>query len=516
MDTITTSTTDTVDGLDVTLTAETPDCATDEFSMDIKLETTEIADVVNVAIVLDTSGSTQNSSGSDVDGDGTVDDYLEAQVFAAQELFQNLIDAGYDVSTTTVTLVEYNSGGNTLGNFTLDELDEFSTALGTLDSGGGTYFDRGLDEVLDAWDASGADADADGDGNTDASNFVYFMSDGYASSRSNHADEVAELAADYDATLIGIAIGSNSSEDDLNEVDTTSDGAVQVTDVSQIADVVTAPAEGAAFDGFEVYVNGVLYETISADDPRVTTDVSGYSLNDYEVTGYDYVIGDDLEVEVRASFDSGADVVTVSSITVPMCVCFVDGTMILTLKGMIAIEDLTIGDMVVTRDRGAQPIRWIGATPLTPSFVSANASLQPVLIKANAFGPDKPMNDMRVSRQHRFLLSGWQAEMMFGEAEVLAPAHMLVNDDTIRLDTPTAPFSYHHMVFDHHEVVYAEGVETESFHPTKATVDALAPAQREELFKIFPQLENMGEHESAFESARVQLKGHEGKLAARH
>lgn len=134
--------------------------------------------------------------------------------------------------------------------------------------------------------------------------------------------------------------------------------------------------------------------------------------------------------------------------------CFTAGTMILTPDGEVQIEDLEIGDLVMTKDHGAQPVRWLGKR-----VVAGRGEFAPILFKAGAIGNTR---DLKVSPQHRMLLQDWRAELFFGEDEVLCAANKLLNDKTI-LKAPCDTIEYIHLMFDSHEVIYAEGAPTESF-----------------------------------------------------
>ena len=183
-------------------------------------------------------------------------------------------------------------------------------------------------------------------------------------------------------------------------------------------------------------------------------------------------------------------------------VCFTRGTLIKTDQGERPIEQLAAGDMVLTMDHGYQPIRWIGS-----SKRAATGDLAPILIRKGALGNDR---DLRVSPQHRMLLQGWQAEMLFVELEVLATAKSLLNDQTILRDEG-GEVEYFHMLFDTHEIIYAEGCPSESFHPGQQGWKALDQATRDEILTLFPQLAdgNLNDYGPA---ARMSLKHKEGKL----
>jgi Ca2+-binding RTX toxin-like protein len=190
--------------------------------------------------------------------------------------------------------------------------------------------------------------------------------------------------------------------------------------------------------------------------------------------------------------------------------CFTPGTRIATAKGPVPVEHLAIGDQVVTRDHGAQPIRWIGRKTLQAAALAADPTLCPVLIRKGALGPDAPDRDMMVSRQHRMLISSPAAALLFGSDEVLVRATHLVGRPGITSAAPPT-VTYLHILFDRHEVVLADNAWSESFQPGDRTLGGLAADQRDELEKLFPELGDAGPH-SQFDAARITLKSHEARV----
>lgn len=183
-------------------------------------------------------------------------------------------------------------------------------------------------------------------------------------------------------------------------------------------------------------------------------------------------------------------------------VCFVRGTNIETQNGEIAIENLRHGDMVKTLDNGYQPIRWIGSTT-----VPAVGNLAPYRIRKDTLGNKR---DLLVSPQHRMMLSGWQLELLFDETEVLATAKSLQNDCTITRQEG-GDVEYFHMLFDTHEIVFAEGAPSESFHPGEQGMDAISEQSRDEIYRLFPELEF--DLQAYGTVARRSLKSYETTLA---
>ncbi len=181
--------------------------------------------------------------------------------------------------------------------------------------------------------------------------------------------------------------------------------------------------------------------------------------------------------------------------------CFVAGTRIKTDVGLVAIEDLVPGQKVVTLDNGLQPVRHV-----LQSRVSGTGKLAPIVFSAGTWGAQR---DMAVSPMHRMFVSDWRAELLFGESEVLVPAHFLTNGETI-YRRPCADVVYVHLVFDAHEIILAENIASESF---QAGLDGVDDAEtRAELLMLFPELENGQPHPTA----RRVLRGYESVMLLRN
>jgi Ca2+-binding RTX toxin-like protein len=183
-------------------------------------------------------------------------------------------------------------------------------------------------------------------------------------------------------------------------------------------------------------------------------------------------------------------------------VCFTPGARILTPHGERAIETLRVGDRVITCDHGAQPIRWIGSrtVPGTDRFA-------PISVAANVL--DGATRPLLVSPQHRFLFTGYKAELLFGSSEVLIAAKHLLDGRDVVASARTA-VTYIHLMFDQHQIIYADGAATESFHAGTVGISAISDQSRAELFAIFPELR--ANPDVYGKTARLCLKSHQARL----
>jgi len=167
-------------------------------------------------------------------------------------------------------------------------------------------------------------------------------------------------------------------------------------------------------------------------------------------------------------------------------VCFAAGTMIRTETGDVAVQDLREGDMVWTRDNGFQPLRWAGVSHLNAGHLAAKPALLPIRIKAGALGLNMPSVDLVVSPQHRVLVRSAIAQRMFGAMEVLVPAKHLTELPGVDVETDVTSISYHHLMFDAHEVVMSNGAASESLYPGPQALRALGAEALAEIEAIFP------------------------------
>lgn len=169
-------------------------------------------------------------------------------------------------------------------------------------------------------------------------------------------------------------------------------------------------------------------------------------------------------------------------------ICFTPGTWITTPTGQTRVEDLQIGDLVQTKDSGAQEVQWIGSRRMSGARLFAMPKLRPILIRAGAFGIERPEEQFLVSPEHRMVVKGAVARTLFNTAEVLVTARDLVNGTTVVHDTSAREVTYVHLMLPRHEIVFANGVETESFHPANTALSTISEEDRARLLSLQPKI----------------------------
>lgn len=191
-------------------------------------------------------------------------------------------------------------------------------------------------------------------------------------------------------------------------------------------------------------------------------------------------------------------------------ICFTPGTRIATPSGPRLIQTLQPGDLVLTKDDGPQEIVWTGSRRMSGARLYAMPHLRPIRFRSGALGQSRPEPDLIVSPAHRMLVKGSAAQALFGTSEVLVRADDLLNDGSIAVDQALREVTYIHILLERHNIVFANGVETESFHPSNTALEMVDAAQREGLMALLPHVAH--NPESYGDYARRNVSGSEAAL----
>lgn len=159
---------------------------------------------------------------------------------------------------------------------------------------------------------------------------------------------------------------------------------------------------------------------------------------------------------VTYTYDAGTDTLTFTS-------CFLRGTLIRTPEGDLPVEELRVGDLVVTH-KGVAEIRWVGRRRIDPKAIDKPRDTLPVRMMAGSVAENVPERDLLISPDHCMFLE-----------ESLIPAKFLVNGTTITQETVLEPFEYYHIELEQHSIILAEGAQTETYLDLGGRLSFLEP-----------------------------------------
>ncbi|MDJ1170908.1 Hint domain-containing protein [Roseofilum sp. BLCC_M154] len=198
-------------------------------------------------------------------------------------------------------------------------------------------------------------------------------------------------------------------------------------------------------------------------------------------------------------------------------ICFVNGTLIDTVDGPVAVEDITAGMQVITRDNGPQPILWVGSAVHSFAEISSNPKSAPVLINKGALGDGFPEQMLMISPQHRILVRSKVAQRMFGCDEVMVPAVKLTELDGVERVSPQDGVTYHHILCANHEMVRANGHWSETLYFGEQTEIAIGAEKTKEILAECSEVEDMQMHPLALigEENRGRLKNFARRMSKR-
>ncbi|PHR61118.1 MAG: hypothetical protein COA47_06095 [Robiginitomaculum sp.] len=196
----------------------------------------------------------------------------------------------------------------------------------------------------------------------------------------------------------------------------------------------------------------------------------------------------DFNGDILISFGNG-DQISGDTVTIEFDIaCFGRDVLITTPTGDLPIHALKVGDLVLDIHGVAHPIRWHGVAPLNSMDLEMEPNLVPIRICAGAMSDNKPTQDLLVSPQHRMIVVSLVAERMFGSRTIMIPAIKLTGWPGIRIDDNIKDVEYHHLLFDTHIALLANGTPSESLLPGKEARRNMSSDALLEVALIYPEL----------------------------
>ena len=301
-------------------------------------------------------------------------------------------------------------------------------------------------------------------------------------------EDFIEIAVDAGTDVSDIQVtvyrsnGTVRSTSDLSDVTPTT---VNGRDVYTLVNGDASDFSGiSTSQGVALTENGTVYLFISFDNTAGTVTATqgpanGSTSTDVGLAGFD----ESLETQ-----NQGGSYFTQTDPDPNNVTCFVAGTRIDTIAGPVTVEDLREGTLVRTRDGQFRPVRLIFHRCIGQEELARKPGLWPVHISAGSLGINIPNRDIRVSRQHRMLVSSQITKRMFGRDDVLVAAVRLTDLPGIFVKEPEQEITYYHLLFEDHEVIFAEGAPTESFFLGPVALQTLPKESLAEIEEVFPQL----------------------------
>lgn len=242
------------------------------------------------------------------------------------------------------------------------------------------------------------------------------------------------------------ALGGVNTFTFINNTGNLSDLALISSDTSGISD--------DTISGMFVGALGAQTTFIEIADHTVTiTNVTGQGTTSGTITLSDGAVLNLSNLSSTAWFANAVgDGGTGTDIFVSDTACYCRGTQILTEAGEAPVEDLAIGDRVMTISGAAKPIKWIGRRSYQGRFVAGNRAVLPIRFEAGAIDDGLPARDLYVSPEHALYFDG-----------VLVPARLLINGASVIQVDEVERVDYFHIELGGHDVIFADGMPAETF-----------------------------------------------------
>lgn len=333
--------------------------------------------------------------------------------------------------------------------------------------------------------------------------------------RSFFAFDSASLVVDSssNAAIVGNPIINNSSTPDGTVFTYSSGGGTTVTlddtggrrntfeDDDEENHVIT-DGGGIVPDGAEVEAESII-ELRALDSmgnpigPTITITVFSQGGNFSDVWGF----STDTALQNGVSYIKVGGSNTGDSRYNSFITCFGPGTLIRTPDGDMPVEEIERGQLVWTQDSGDIPVKWVGTTT-----VPASGAFAPVVFPPGSIGNDA---ELVVSQEHRIFFTSAQAEVLFGQSDVLIAAKHLSGLPGVNIQERDS-ITYTHLMFDTHQIIRSNGALTESFFLSAHSISGVTEDQRRELLQLFPSLDDALEEFGA--SAALTLRRSDAAL----
>lgn len=277
-------------------------------------------------------------------------------------------------------------------------------------------------------------------------------------------------------TFSAVATGQSVTVQDtanaeLTDKDTASTQTINFADPSQ-----TITVENGTFGNGTQFESAWTYTVSGSDGSQIS--IWGVTFNDVDADVQAIVTTGKLQPGVTYTILSDPPPSFTSGIGYNTLICFDAATRLLTPQGSRQISDLRIGDLVTTVDQGAQPIRWITSRHLGALELLTRPKCRPIRLARGSLAPNVPHHDLLVSPLHRILLRSKILRNRTGHVEALAAAKHLTALPGIDIASDRMEVTFVHLLLDRHQIVIANGAESETLLRGQQVLPSLPAAFR--------------------------------------
>ncbi len=171
---------------------------------------------------------------------------------------------------------------------------------------------------------------------------------------------------------------------------------------------------------------------------------------------------------------------------------FARGTLISTTAGPVAVEDLIPGTMLETAGNGPQKLLWIGSMMIFPGLPDmAEDAVRLTRITADSFGIGRPFPDLMLGPRARMLHRSGMCRTRIGSEHAFAPASAFIDGSSMISVKPAAPVRVYHLALEGQQILRANGMEVESFHPGRDLEKSMDPGMLELFLGLFPHVRSL-------------------------
>ena len=189
------------------------------------------------------------------------------------------------------------------------------------------------------------------------------------------------------------------------------------------------------------------------------------------------------------------------------------GTIMATEDGPVAIEDLLPGMKVETRDAGYQPLMWVGSTMLSQQKPLSNMPARLFRVPVDSFGPSRPMPDLMLAPNARLLHRSPELLEVRNDDAALTLIVAFEDGYSVIRVAPVSPVGVYHVAFRDHQILRANGLEIESYHPGFEVTKHIGGESLRQFLSLFPHIESLADF-GPLVAHRLSVEEYESVVAA--